>query len=105
MLAELVLSYFLQSNMSSSLHTAKRPYIDSEVRLVVENRFSSKWSVKIEPYVMLSTGLPRIAGAEVEIEFDINPKARISLYHHSSHNLDVEGIGLNIDQVKLKIRF
>lgn len=105
MLAELVLSYFIQSNLSSHLNVSKKPYIDKEVRLELSHDFNPKLSLDMSPYVMLSNDQARIAGAEVEVSYKINERTRIGFYHHSSHSLDQEGVGLNVDAVRLRYKF
>jgi len=49
-LAELVLTYFIQSNLSSHLNVTGPPYIDSEIRLNVEHDFNPKWNMMLSPF-------------------------------------------------------
>lgn len=103
MLAELVLSYNLISNEPVRLRAPGAPYLQHEIALNVEKHWEALF-FKLMPYVQGSeaNSVDR-AGAFAEIGIhwgDVD----ISLYHHSSHNLDRPGVPLEVDGVRLRWR-
>lgn len=104
MLAELVLSYYLISNMSAHLNVAKQPYINQEVRLSIDHDFSRRWNMKLQPYVMASDRVAQIAGAEFELNYRINDEFMLGFTHHSSHSLDESGRSLSVDGIRVRIQ-
>lgn len=104
MIAELVLSYYLASNMSSHLNVDRPPFIDTEIRLNVEHDFTAKWNLKLSPYVMGADRTAQIAGAEFELNYRIRENVVFGFYHHSSHTLDRNGRELEVDAIRLRLR-
>ena len=115
MLAELIITYALITNEPVLLQSSGPPYARHEVELKVEKEFlvgSVAWGggrylkgfLKIQPYVQGSerNSVERAgAFAEVGIHFgDVD----ISLYHHSSHNLDRPGDALEVDGIRVRVR-
>lgn len=104
MLAELIISYNLISNEPVLLRSPGPPYTRHEVALNVEKHWRNGFFLKLQPYVQGSErdSVERAGAlAEVGIHWgDVD----ISLYHHSSHNLDRPGWALEVDGIRVKWR-
>ncbi len=104
MLAELILSYNLISTEPLLLRSPGPPYTQHEVALNVEKHWFGGFFLKIQPYVQGSemVSVARAgAFAEVGIHFgDVD----VSIYHHSSHNLDRPGDALEVDGIRLRLK-
>jgi len=102
MFAEIALSYYLASNMSSHLSVIREPKIDSEIRLNVSHEINNRWDLKVSPYVLGADRIARIAGAEFELNYRFNDTLMLGYYHHSSHTLDMDGEALNMDGIRFR---
>ncbi len=104
MLAELILSYNFISTEPVLLRHLGPPYTRHEVALNLEKHWWEGFFLKLTPYVQGSEmqSVQRAgAFAEVGIHFgDVD----VSVYHHSSHNLDREGDALEVDGIRVRWR-
>lgn len=104
MIVELIFAYNLLSNDPVLLRSSGPPYTLHEVALNLEKHWWEGFFLKFTPYVQGSdkNSAERVgAFAEFGIHFgDVD----VSVYHHSSHNLDRRGDALEVDGIRLKWR-
>lgn len=104
MIAELIITYALISNEPVLLRSPGPPYTRHEVALNVEKHWWEGFFLNLTPYVKGSEmGSVERAGAFAEVGFHFGD-VTLSVYHHSSHNLDRPGDALEVDGVKLRWR-
>jgi hypothetical protein len=103
MLVEILVAYALTSNEPLYLRTPSSPYMDSVIQLHVNKDLGKNFYIDLLPYVMRSeaTGITGRAGAEASIGVHFKD-LDLELYHHSSHNLDVENQAVELDMVRLR---
>ncbi len=102
MVAELILTYALISNEPILLRSPGEPFTRHEVALNMEKHWPSGLFFRLMPYVQGSDReATERAGAFAEIGISVGD-VDVSVYHHSSHNLDRPGRALEVDVVRLK---
>lgn len=97
MLAELILSYALVSDVPLYVREAAEPYNAFSVELRVQG--GELIYYRLSPYLYgYSEDLVGVVGAEVELGWS-SPVGRIGWHHRSEHNVDRDGIYLRIDSI------
>lgn len=108
MMAELVLSYALNSNQPIHIRGAGSGIMNSEIRLNLERRLGvlgDRAYFKLSPYVWLDNITPGRAGAEAEVGYRFDG-FDLGLFHESKHSLDLgTGEGIYMDGIRMRIRF
>ena len=76
-----------------------------EMALHVRQPLSDRFFLDLRPYVVKTDGPEGTgrAGAFVEIGWT-GDRLGVSMFHHSSHNLDVNGQAIEVDGISMKIR-
>jgi len=100
MLAELILTHALSTNVPLYVEQAQGPMAENELRLRVEHQVG-RVNLTVEPYVWLDGNHPGRAGGEGEVSFTMQDVS-LGLYHWSEHNLDVNGPNYQFNGVRLR---
>ncbi len=114
-MVELILLWLLETNSpvfvderslprSEQCRVAGKNCLKAKLTVHVRKDYDNGMFVDLKPYVAVNESVdPQNAGAEAEIGY-CKGLFCISGYHHSSHNLDHDGQGVELDGVKLKWR-
>lgn len=104
-MVELILAYAFISNEPMYLREPGPGYSNMQMTLHVNEELYKNLYVDIAPYVIgRSNEIMTRAGARVAVGYHF-PKVDFEVFHHSSHNLDTQGIPLEIDGVQVRIKF
>lgn len=103
MLVELLLGYALTTTDPLYLREPGPPYMDNVIQLHVNKELGKNFYLDLSPYVMrsIADGITGRAGAEVSVGYHFKD-LDLEVYHHSSHNLDVENQAVELDMVRLR---
>lgn len=105
MLLELITTYYLMNTDPIYLQTQGCPCATMYVGLHLNKEFLNNYYFDIQPYFLrdITDDISGRAGAEVSLGYKWK-SFDLSLYHHSSHNLDTYlGRSLEMDAITLKI--
>jgi len=103
MLAELVISYMIQSNVPAYTITAEQPYVNAIIQLKTHEDFGSLFYGDLDPYIWW-TSKPARVGVQADVGVKLGEYLRLEAFHESYHNVDEYGTGQWMSGVRMRWR-